>query len=612
MSLRRLAGVVIWVTMAALVDPCLSGQPEAPFVDEESIDEYMKQRLKKDKYPSLSVGVVHDQNLVFSRAYGVANRESKREATPDTIYFIGSITKVFTTTLMCMLRDEGMLRLDDPVAQYLPDSVALPSDPRGAPAITLRHLATHSSGLPKLPPNLTPAEGDPYNAYGVEQLYAGLGQVELIHPTGAEYSYSNLGVGLLGHALERATGQPYEEMLRSYLLEPLGMKNTAWSVSGQHREVFAKGYTGDDFQKEAPEWDVGCLVPAGGLASSVTDLARFLSLQLRAGQPNVEPVSGGTLNELHTPQRLAAEWNLAVGLGWHVVPSSKLEDDVVWHNGGVAGHFAFIGFLPQHKIGVIVLINGSKFVDEIGHWLLETAAESCQPTSLTSEELPSGERILENYVAATGGAKAYDGCHNMVQRGKGNLAGMPVTYETYHATPARYYMKMQMGQTVLLEQGTDGETAWGMSPMAGASVTTGEERDVILREAFFHQETRWGELYTAARCTGITEYEGHRCFKVDLAARRGPEETRYYDVKSHLLVGREMAVKSADLGNATIRTEVIYDDYREFDGILRPCKIVTKLLGQEISFTVESVEHNAEIPPNRFDIPPAVRKLQAK
>jgi hypothetical protein len=390
------------------------------------------------------------------------------------------------------------------------------------------------------------------------------------------------------------------------------MKNTTLSLSGQHREVFAKGYTGDDFQKEAPEWDVGCLAPAGGLASSVTDLARFLSLQLRADQPNVQPVSGGTLNELHTPQRLATKWTLAIGLGWHVVPATKLEDDVVWHNGGVAGHFAFIGFLPQHKIGVIVLTNGSKFVDEIGHWLLETAAGSCQPTSLTSEELPSGKQILENYVASTGGAKAYDGCHNMVKRGKGKLAGMPVTYEKYHATPARYYTKLQMGQTVLLEQGTDGETVWDMAPIAGASITTGEERDVILREAFFHQETRWREFYTAARCTGITEYEGHRCFKVDLTARRGPKETRYYDVKSHLLVGREMAVKSADMGNAIIRTEEIYDDYREFDGILRPCKIVTKFLGQEMSFTVESVEHNVEIPTNCFDIPPAVRKLQAK
>src|SRR5262249_5694080 len=156
--------------------------------------------------------IVRQQDLVYAKSFGLADRRNFQAATVHTLYRIGSITKVFTTTLLAMLRDRGAVRLDDPVANYLPSEVKLPTDPRGAPAITLRHLATHSSGLPSLPPNLVPKGEDPYGGYSVDALYAGLAQIRLVVPIGAGENYSNLGMGLLGHALERAAGMPYEEM----------------------------------------------------------------------------------------------------------------------------------------------------------------------------------------------------------------------------------------------------------------------------------------------------------------------------------------------------------------------------------------------------------------
>ncbi len=286
----------------------------AASLDEAAIDTLIKQTMAKHGYPSLSIGVVKDQELIFARAYGLADRQANRAATVDSIYRIGSITKVFTTTVMCMLRDEGRFQLDDPIAKYLPEGLQLPTDPRGARAITFRHLATHSSGLPGMPANLLPDEGHGWTGYTEQQLYEGLPKTQLQYPIGERCSYSNLGVGLLGHILARMECQSYDELLASRLLKPLGMSHTGCRLSAGQRARMTTGYVGEKLDEPARDDDFGCLAGCGDLASNVPDLAKFLSLQMREGQAGVKPVSGGTLRELHTPQRLMEGWDLAVGL----------------------------------------------------------------------------------------------------------------------------------------------------------------------------------------------------------------------------------------------------------------------------------------------------------
>jgi CubicO group peptidase (beta-lactamase class C family) len=339
-----------------------------------SLDRHLARRCRSAGLPSLSVSIVRQQELVYARSFGLADRKTTRPATPDTLYRIGSITKVFTTTLLAMLRDRGTVRLDDPVANYLSPEVILPSDPRGAPAITLRHLATHSSGLPSLPPNLAPKGDDPYGGYSVEALYAGLAQIRLDFPTGAGESYSNLGMGLLGHALERATEMPYEELLKRSIFEPLGMNASTISLSDRQRAQLAQGYKESDPRVEAVDWDLGCLGPAGAIASSVTDLARFLALQLRAGQAGVTPISGGTLVELHTPQRLEDSWEVAIGLGWHIIRDNTL-GPIVWHNGGLDGYRSYLAFAPRFQVGIVALTNCGRDIDSHGRWLLDEAVK---------------------------------------------------------------------------------------------------------------------------------------------------------------------------------------------------------------------------------------------
>jgi CubicO group peptidase (beta-lactamase class C family) len=266
----------------------------------------------------------------------------------------------------------------------------LPTDPRGLPVITLRHLATHSSGLPRLPINLAPRGNDPYGGYSADALLEGLARTKLAFPTGSDCQYSNLGSGLLGHALERAAGKPYEQLLREHIFDPLEMRSSAVTLTDELKKRYAVGYLKGASDDQAPEWDLGVLAPAGGICSTINDLAKFLALQMKAGQPDAKPIAGGTLTELHTPQRLIGRnWDLAIGLGWHV--RKNADGDLVWHNGRVAGHYAFVGFSPAKRVGVIVLTNASVDLDELSVWLLK---EAIRPNDSAPASAPADEAVV--------------------------------------------------------------------------------------------------------------------------------------------------------------------------------------------------------------------------
>ena len=382
------------------------------------------------------------------------------------------------------------------------------------------------------------------------------------------------------------------------------MNSTAIKLSPKQRALFATGYGEEDTTKEAVDWDMASLAAAGALGSNVPDLARFLSLQMRAGQADVKPVSGGTLTELHTPQRLTDDkWDMAVGLGWHIKHGEK-SGDLVWHNGGMAGYHSFIGFFPKQKVGVIVLTNCGKSVDEIGGWLAKTASEAAQGTVLPQTEMPSAAEILDKYVEATGGAKAYESLRSAVTHSKGSAMSMPVTLEEYMASPTRCYSRLNMGPLGTVEQGTDGRTAWTIQG-GQAQVLEGNDREEMLREANLLKDVQWRDLYKSAKCTGVVDFEGHKCYKVVMTPNKGAKRTRYYDVRTGLLVGQETVEEIS--GAENVSAVQIYDDYRKFGPLMYPAKAIVRAGGVDVLLNVENVEWNVEIPADRFDLPAAVK-----
>jgi CubicO group peptidase (beta-lactamase class C family) len=362
----------------------------------DPLADLIRERFDIGGYPSIAAAVVQGDRIAFAAVHGFADRTSSRRATRATLYRIGSVSKVFTTSLLVQLRDKGLVRMDDPVSKYLPPEVKLPHDPRGAKHITLRHLATHSSGLPRNPVNMTGTAADPWNGYSVAQLYEGLAKTKLAYPTGGSAMYSNLGVGLLGYALGQAAGSTYEEALTKYVLQPAAMSSTRITLDDVRRRGLAAPYTAENTTIPAKDWDLGCLEGAGAIASTVTDLARFISMNLHAGDAAAAPISGGSLTELHTPQRIWDGWTKATALAW-IVDHTRESGNVVWHNGGMAGFRSWVGFSPRWKIGAVVLTNCGRSVDEVGKELLKTALRKLRTVSPAFEA--AARTLVPHFVA---------------------------------------------------------------------------------------------------------------------------------------------------------------------------------------------------------------------
>lgn len=295
-------------------------------------------------------------------SYGNTARTGGEPVNKNTVYEIGSITKVFTALALADMAVKGEVGLDDPVQQYLPDSVRVPK--RDALQITLRLLSTQRSGLPRLPTNLAPANpANPYADYGAQQLYAFLNGYALARDPGASYEYSNLGVGLLGFALARRAGTSYPDLVLRRISGPLGLASTRVTLTPDLRARLAHGYQDG---REVSNWDLDALAGAGALRSTAADLARFLA----AAMGLVTTPLDSAFRLTQVIQAYAGP-RMRIGLGWHVMwPDSA---PVYWHNGGTGGYHSFIGFDPRRKVGVVVLSNSTQSIDDIGFHALNPA-----------------------------------------------------------------------------------------------------------------------------------------------------------------------------------------------------------------------------------------------
>ena len=282
----------------------------------------------------------------------------------DTVYEIGSITKVFTSLLLADAVQRHEVALTDPVSKFLPATAKMPE--RGGRAITLQDLATHTSALPRLPDNMKPADAaNPYADYSVEQLYQFLSSYQLPRDIGSQYEYSNLGGGLLGHVLALRAHTDYASLVRERISGPLGMSSTAIALSPEMKSRLAVGHS--PALQPVANWDLPTLAGAGALRSTTADLLIFLAANLGYTTSPLAPAMKAMLDV----RRPTGTSGLEVALGWHVLTAHGHE--IVWHNGGTAGYRTFIGFDRAARTGVVVLSNAGTPAgpDDIGRHLLD-------------------------------------------------------------------------------------------------------------------------------------------------------------------------------------------------------------------------------------------------
>lgn len=321
--------------------------------------------------------------------YGKTAKDGK-PVDANTVFEIGSVTKVFTSLLLADMMQHGEVALTDPVSKYLPPNVKMPE--RGGKKITLIDLATHTSGLPRLPSNFHPKDpANPYADYTVAQLYEFLATVQLTRDIGSKYEYSNLGGGLLGHVLARRAGTDYETLVRTRILQPLAMKNTAITLSNAMKERLATGH--DAGLQPTSNWDIPTLAGAGALRSTANDLLTFVGANLGIVK---SPLATSMASMLAT-RRPTGIPTLEIALGWHI--STRNDREIVWHNGGTGGYRTWIGFDPKSRTGVVVLSNTSTAagVDDIGAHLLDPSIPLIQPPK-QHREVKVDPAILDRYV----------------------------------------------------------------------------------------------------------------------------------------------------------------------------------------------------------------------
>ncbi|PST83444.1 hypothetical protein C7T94_12840 [Pedobacter yulinensis] len=296
--------------------------------------------------------------------YGTPAFDHAEHTTGTTVFEIGSITKTFTGAALAAALNAGKLNLDDDIRKFLPGSY--PDLHRQGRAVRIRDLATHRSGLPRMPADFETQPGysadDPYRSYSREAL---LGYLRLVKPDtvpGTREVYSNLGIAVLGLVLERAVKAPVAEQISAKILQPLEMQHTSFAPKAAEATL-ARGYSGQT-GKAAGYWTMNVFDPAGGLKSTLPDMLNYL----RANMERKEPV-------LRTAQlAVAGSGPRKSGLCWVL----DGDDGLVWHNGGTAGFRSFLGFNPSKATGIVVLSNSDTSVDALAGKLLKMLGGSVQ------------------------------------------------------------------------------------------------------------------------------------------------------------------------------------------------------------------------------------------
>jgi D-alanyl-D-alanine-carboxypeptidase/D-alanyl-D-alanine-endopeptidase len=321
---------------------------------------------RENKGIALVVGII-DPNGRRVVAYGSLAKNNKPDG--DTVFEIGSITKVFTSLILMDMARKGEVAVTDPVAKFLPANVRVPE--RKGRKITLKDLATQSSGLPGMPDNFHPRDpANPFADYSLIQLYFFLSGYQLTRDIGAQFEYSNVGMGLLGHALSLRAGMSYEALVRSRVCDPLAMPDTRITMTPGMKGRRAGGHTAKLLT--AADMEIPTLPGAGALRSTANDMLTFLAANLgyKDGYQDT-PLAQAMADQLSI--RRPALPGMEIAYAWLI--QTKNGRTIIWHNGGTNGYRTYMGFDPEARIGVVVLSNVKtpEGPDDIGRHLLDAS-----------------------------------------------------------------------------------------------------------------------------------------------------------------------------------------------------------------------------------------------
>lgn len=330
----------------------------------DTVKESIRQRIENGDSVGIVVGVIDAEGRREYFCHGSKTMNEYDPVNENTVYEIGSISKAFTSILLADMIFKQEVHLDDPIEKYLPLEVNVPI--RNDVKITLEHLATHTSSLPRMPNNFRPKDpGNPYADYTVEDMYDFISGCTLRRDIGEKYEYSNLGVGLLGHILSLRGQKTYEQLIIERICNVLGMDSTKITLTNDLKKRLARGH---DPRSEVANWDIPTLAGAGAIYSTAKDMLTFLAANMGVKKSRLSDAM-----DMTHKARVDVSKTMKVGLGWHIRDNENTR--IIWHNGGTGGYRTFCGFIKEKKIGVVVLSNMNISADDIGFHLLDSSYE---------------------------------------------------------------------------------------------------------------------------------------------------------------------------------------------------------------------------------------------
>lgn len=365
------------------------------------IDVWAEAELAYDRVPGASMALVHDQERIWAGAWGMARPDEEVPATPETLYSICSISKLFTSVSVMDLWEEGALELNDPVGEHLPWFDL--EERHDGLSITVESLLTHSSGLPRESdyPYWSPPDFDFPTR---EEIRERLAEQETLYPARRYFQYSNLGLSLAGAVVEEVAGEPYDSYVRGRVLDPLGLDDTSPSIPWED-ERMASGFGGmtrDGGRDPVPPFEADGIAPAAGFSSSVLDLTRFASWQFRLlDADTAEVLEPSTLEKMHNVHWVDPDWDVHWGLGFSVWRSD--DETYVGHGGSCPGFRSHLALLPSREIGAAFAANAGGVDSDrfTGHAIriLAPALEAARDTADEPETTPAEfERFTGTYT----------------------------------------------------------------------------------------------------------------------------------------------------------------------------------------------------------------------
>jgi len=425
---------LVIILVSVLISAC-STAPQKPQQITAGNYDYVKEyiswlinkEMKQQQVMGASIAIVDNQRVVWAQGFGYADIKNKVPATPETVYPIGSISKLFTVMATMQLAEQGKVDIDQPLQKYLPQFSIRSRFPESGP-VTPRSMMTHHAGLPNdMPKGALTAEPPSALLYRLKDEY-------VAYPTNYVLAYSNVAMALLGLMIEQVSNTEFSEYLNQSIFSPIGMQHSSFKPTPEIKGFLSNGYRNGNEAKQIQLRDVA----AGSMYSNVLDLSRFIKMLFAKGAAdNRQILQPATIDEMLRPQNeaVALDFDQRIGLGWFLTYAGKNEEKIGSHAGNMPLFHTTLAIVPGKKIGVVLLTNsaeGRRIYDQIAGAALELAIEAKTGYALEKREhkiSPPDKIASEEMLQAFIGRYATINMVGSVERKKKTLSAHVGGYE---------------------------------------------------------------------------------------------------------------------------------------------------------------------------------------